>query len=87
MEGLFGDEIDKSLLLRGKTFYEKFYDKNGGLLGIKRKRYKVKSSTEGKLEQELDKYVKFDKSKGKTHIKGQPEYLDYEFETRGFFDN
>lgn len=86
VEGFIGDKMDQEMLLRGQTFYEK-YKTVDGLLGIKRKKYKVKDTSEGKLASELDKTVKFDKSQGRVHIKGQPEYQEPTTEWRGMFDD
>ena len=87
--GLFNsDELDKSLLVRGKTILEKYKTpRTDKLLGIKRKRYVV----DGKavlLEQDIDKQLKFVKSKGgKYYLKGDKEPEEVPFQTRGFFDD
>lgn len=88
-EEVFGGEmVDKSLLLRGKTKYEKYVDKkNKNLLGIKRKRYHVYENPEGKLEQELDKDVVYLRTKtGKMYVKGEDPPNDYDAPLKEFFD-
>lgn len=87
--GLFNsDELDKALLVRGKTILEKYKTpRTDKILGIKRKRYVV----DGKavlLEQDIDKSLKFKKTKGgKLYLQGDRVPEDPVFQIRGFFDD
>lgn len=88
--GLFNsDEIDKSLLVRGKTMLEKYkLPTTDKLLGIKRKRYTVDKKAV-LLEQDIDRTLKFKKTKGgKQYLdQGQPEPHDIDLPVRGLLDD
>ena len=74
--------------MRGKTILEKYKTpRTDKILGIKRKRYVV----DGKavlLEQDIDKSLKFKKTKGgKLYLQGDRVPEDPVFQIRGFFDD
>lgn len=82
------DELDKALLVRGKTMLEKYkVPTTDKVLGIKRKRYIV----DGKavlLEQDIDKSLKFKKAKwGKIYDAKEEEPTEPVFQIRGIFDD